>query len=123
MKYSFELSVTSLHMSIPLTQPMCIKFVRGPRTATIARSASSSLQQPTAPGTHISPQRIKGQGDRRAHLVSLDVTPLAFLLICAARLLLLGRPASLAAVRAWRQRHVRVAGGQAVRKHRRKLRD
>lgn len=34
MKYSFELSVTSLHMSIPLTCPMSMKWTRGPRTAT-----------------------------------------------------------------------------------------
>ena len=34
MKYSFELTVTSLHMSIPLTQPMSVKWTRGPRTAT-----------------------------------------------------------------------------------------
>jgi len=34
MKYSFELSITSLHMSIPLTTPMCVKWTRGPRTAT-----------------------------------------------------------------------------------------
>jgi hypothetical protein len=34
MKYSFELTITSLHMSIPLTTPMCVKWTRGPRTAT-----------------------------------------------------------------------------------------
>ncbi len=33
MKFSFELTVTSLHMSIPLTTPMCVKWTRGPRTA------------------------------------------------------------------------------------------
>ena len=33
MKFSFELIVTSLHMSLPLTTPMCIKWTRGPRTA------------------------------------------------------------------------------------------
>lgn len=34
MKYSFELTIQSLHMSIPLTAPMCVKWTRGPRTAT-----------------------------------------------------------------------------------------
>jgi len=34
LKYQFDLIVHSLHMSIPLTTPMCVKWTRGPRTAT-----------------------------------------------------------------------------------------
>ena len=73
MKYSFELTVTSLHMSIPLTQPMSVKWTRGPRTATnqpgqqAATAAAGCSRHAHQPAQRITAKAITA-------LVSLDVT-------------------------------------------------